>query len=81
MINIKTIIIVTQDPVQPLCNPVNVSEADILEQENKGFFLIKSSNTHQICKVHLAQRALARAMKLYETQQRERRNGVMMMTS
>ena len=34
---IKTLLIVTQDPVQPLCNPVNVSEADILEQENKGF--------------------------------------------
>ena len=34
---IKMLFKVTQDPVQPLCNPVNVSEADILEQENKGF--------------------------------------------
>ena len=35
--------LVTQDPVQPLCQPVNVSESDILEQENKGIFLAKIS--------------------------------------
>jgi len=57
--------IMTQDPVQPLCNPINVTETEIIEQENK---------------VHLAQRALARAMKLFEMQERERRDGVMMMT-
>ena len=78
---------VTQDPVQPLCQPVNVSESDILEQENKGIFLTNkspikiSSKVYQNFLVHLAQQALARALKLYEMQQRERQNGVEIMTS
>ena len=78
----------TQDPVQPLCQPFNVSESDILEQENKGTFSTqknwnfrKWSFSYKKISVHLAQQALARAMKLYEMQQRERQNGVEIMTS
>ena len=32
----------TQDPVQPLCNPINVTETEIIEQENKGKFFLKT---------------------------------------
>ena len=33
----KTIfILVTQDPVQPLCNQVQITDKEILEQEDKG---------------------------------------------
>jgi hypothetical protein len=45
---------VTQDPVQPLCNQVQISDSQILEQE---------------AKVTKAQQALARAMALFEQQQ------------
>jgi hypothetical protein len=46
--------IMTQDPVQPLCNQVQISDSQILEQE---------------AKVTKAQQALARAMALFEQQQ------------
>ena len=29
-------ILVTQDPVQPLCNQVQITDKEILEQEDKG---------------------------------------------
>lgn len=45
--------IMTQDPVQPLCNHVQISDKEILEQEDK---------------VSRAQNALARAMALYAKQ-------------
>lgn len=45
--------IMTQDPVQPLCNQVQITDKEILEQEDK---------------VSRAQNALARAMALYAKQ-------------
>ena len=32
----ENIILVTQDPVQPLCNQVQITDKEILEQEDKG---------------------------------------------
>ena len=32
----KNFILVTQDPVQPLCNQVQITDKEILEQEDKG---------------------------------------------
>ena len=32
----RAFILVTQDPVQPLCNQVQITDKEILEQEDKG---------------------------------------------
>ena len=32
----RIFILVTQDPVQPLCNQVQITDKEILEQEDKG---------------------------------------------
>ena len=64
----KTIfLLVTQDPVQPLCNQVQITDKEILEQEDKG----KNDESYKSVIVYLvsrAQNALARAMALYAKQ-------------
>ena len=57
----------TQDPVQPLCNQVQITDKEILEQEDKG----KNDESYEwviLFLVSRAQNALARAMALYAKQ-------------
>lgn len=59
--------LVTQDPVQPLCNQVQITDKEILEQEDKG----KNDESYKwviLFLVSRAQNALARAMALYAKQ-------------
>ena len=63
----RIFILVTQDPVQPLCNQVQITDKEILEQEDKG----KNDESYKwviLFLVSRAQNALARAMALYAKQ-------------
>ena len=63
----ENFISVTQDPVQPLCNQVQITDKEILEQEDKG----KNDESYKwviLFLVSRAQNALARAMALYAKQ-------------
>ena len=63
----RSIILVTQDPVQPLCNQVQITDKEILEQEDKGENY-ESYKWVIMISVSRAQNALARAMALYAKQ-------------
>ena len=63
----RAYILVTQDPVQPLCNQVQITDKEILEQEDKGENY-ESYKWVILISVSRAQNALARAMALYAKQ-------------